>query len=84
MHVATARLLASTAAIAALATGCASTAPDGDKKAEEVYTAPETALGSNLPRRGERRNGEVKEVKGDALETLKGSITPGPLKGSGS
>lgn len=79
----TKQLLALAVAAMGLIGGCATPADDG-KKSDEVYSAPETALGSNLPRRGERRSSDVKEVKGDALEALKGSITPGPMKGTGN
>lgn len=71
------------AMVATLCVGCAT--PEGDPAAvRDVYMAPETALGSNLPRRGERRSSEAKEVKGDALESLKGGVAPGPMKGTGN
>jgi hypothetical protein len=77
-------LAAVAVALSGLVAGCATPAADDGNKAAEVYNAPETALGSNLPRRGERRASDVKEVKGDALDTLKGSISPGPIKGAGN
>ena len=77
------RLMALLAVAAGTLSACAS-APDDAKKFEETYSAPETALGSKLPRRGVRRSSEVKEVKGDALEALRGSVTAGPMKGTGN
>ncbi len=68
--------------VASLA-GCAATGPDG-KRSEDIYIAPEPALGSNLARRGERRTSESREVTGEALESLKQAIPVGPIKGVGN
>lgn len=62
--------------------GCASV-PTDDRSRDEVYVAPETALGSNLPRRGEKRAAETREISGDAVDELRRTINTGPVKGGG-
>lgn len=64
--------------------GCGSPATPGTQRTEAIYTAPETALGSNLPRRGEKRTGEAKELSGEALDEMRRTVTPGPVRGSGN
>lgn len=69
--------------LAAVLGGCASQRAGNDMQAE-VYNAPDTALGSNLPRRGEKRTADTKEVSGEALDALRDSIRPGSPKGLGN
>lgn len=66
------------AAAMLLALGACATGPGGDGgKEAEIYTAPEPALGSNLARRGEKRNANGgKEISGDAMDAVRDSIKP--------
>ncbi|MBI3368711.1 MAG: hypothetical protein HY021_09810 [Burkholderiales bacterium] len=65
------------AAAMLLALGACATGPAGDGKEAEVYSAPEPALGSNLARRGEKRNANGgKEISGDAMDALRDSVKP--------
>ncbi len=59
-------------------------ATHGWRKQAEVYNAPDTALGSNLPRRGEKRTADTKEVSGDAVDAMRDSIRPVAPKGLGN